>query len=565
MATIPPPTRPRNLDESHQRVRSPLARLRGYIRAYVGLEGALLLVLCLALWFWIGLALDYGFFKLFGIDWVQEWPWAARLVLLVVVAGGVLTAVAVQVFGRLFRDFRDASLALVLERRFPHLLGDRLITAVELADLKQAEAQGYSPAMIRETVHEAAERVEQVPVGKAFRWGRLVRRGFLALGLTLGLYLLAGGLFLTLDTVYHTHAGRTGFSRFDETATIWFERNILLQNTIWPRRAQLQFVGQEGVEQRIGRDMKAPPLRVRALEYVIADMKSPEGWRPLTWEDLTAHRGWVFGGPPQAPPFVLTPRDAALGLTVDEVALRNRKFEVRTVQADQGSPHWVVTDAAAGGRRPLLWADLTPEKLDGLTPPKAPASWKASDESVGLTVDDVQKALIDAHNAGGEPAADADVVLSRLDRLALVSATLDQVDALAAKPSMSRTMRKLIVPDVIYLKCTGDKTYMRNELRKSQDNEYTGNFGDLKESVVYTVQAEDYYTPRRYITLVPPPSLVGLGVQEDRPAYLFYRPNDATDVGRSCAARSRPSRSATCSRPAARPRASTCRPGPTWC
>ena len=135
-------------------------------------------------------------------------------------------------------------------------------------------------------------------------------------------------------------------------------------------------------------------------------------------------------------------------------------------------------------------------------------------------------------NADGEQAADARVVLSRLERLAALSAVLDQVDARAAKPSMSRTMRKLIVPDIVYLKCTGDKTYLRNEMRKTQDNEYTGNFGDLKESVVFTVQGEDYYTPRRYITLVPPPSLIALGVQESRPAYLFYRPDDNTSLGR---------------------------------
>ena len=65
-------TRSRNLAEAHARVRSPLARLRGYIRSYVGIEGGLLLVLLTALWFWIGLSLDYGFFKLFAIDWV--WP-----------------------------------------------------------------------------------------------------------------------------------------------------------------------------------------------------------------------------------------------------------------------------------------------------------------------------------------------------------------------------------------------------------------------------------------------------------------------------------------------------------
>src|SRR5271167_3056989 len=98
MATLtPPPARSHSLHEAHRRVRSPLARLRGYIRTYVGLEGALLLVLLLALWFWIGLTLDFGFFKLFGIDWVQEWPWAVRLILLVAVAGALLTAVAVKI------------------------------------------------------------------------------------------------------------------------------------------------------------------------------------------------------------------------------------------------------------------------------------------------------------------------------------------------------------------------------------------------------------------------------------------------------------------------------------
>ncbi len=530
MATIIPVLR-RSLGESHQRVRSPLARLRGYIRTYVSLEGALLLALYLALWFWIGLALDYGFFKLFGIDVVQEWPWVARLFILLAVTAGLLTTVSLKVVGRLLREFSDPALALVLERRFPKQLGDRVITAVELSDLQKAEEQGYSTAMVRETIHEAAERVQQVPVQQAFDWGRLVRRGLIAAALTLGLYLLAGGVCLALDSARHVHVGRTGFSRFNETAAIWFERNILLQNTIWPRRAQLELVGFPNKELRVGKDNKAPALRVRALEYVIADSKYPEGWRSLTWEDLTTHRNWFTAGPPPPPPFSLTPRDAELGLTVDEVALRNRKFEVRNFASRVRRPcHWMISDPAAGGQRPLLWADLTSERLDGLTPPKPPAAWKASDASAGLTVDDVAQALIDVHDGGGEPAADANVILSRLERLALMSATLDQVDALAAKPSMSRTMRKLTVPDIIYLKCTGDKTYLRNEMRKTQDNEYTGNFGDLKESVVFTVQGEDYYTPRRFITLVPAPSLIALGVQENRPAYLFFRPDDKTSL-----------------------------------
>ena len=75
------------------------------------------------------------------------------------------------------------------------------------------------------------------------------------------------------------------------------------------------------------------------------------------------------------------------------------------MQVGQGLPQWVVTDAAAGGQRPLLWADLTPEKLDGLAPPKPPEAWKVSDAGVGLTVNDVEQAILDDPK-GGEPAAD---------------------------------------------------------------------------------------------------------------------------------------------------------------
>ncbi len=523
MATITPPTPRRSLSESHQRVRSPLARLRGYIRTYVSMEGALLLVLYAAMWFWVGLALDYGFFKLFGIDVVQEWPWAARLFILLAVTAGLLTAVALKVVGRLLREFRDPALALVLERRFPKLLGDRLITAVELSDLQKAEEQGYSPAMVLETIHEAAERVQQVPVQQAFDWGRLFRRGLIAAALTLGLYLVAGGVCLALDSARHVHAGRSGYSRFNETAAIWFERNILLQNTIWPRRAQLELIGFPNKELRVGKDNKVPPLRVRALEYVIADAKSPEGWRALTWNDLATRSALLGEGESLPEPFGVAPRDQAVGLTVDEVAQHLRKFGVRTAPPGQAPSRWMVADQATdGGWRPLLWSDLKADNLDGLTPPKPPTAWKAGDPGVGLTVDEVETFA----KTGGEAAADARVVLSRLERLADLNAVLVKVDARAAKPSMSRTMRKLIVPDIIYLKCTGDKTYLRNEMRKTQDNEYTGNFGDLKESVVFTVQGEDYYTPRRFITLVPAPSLIALGVQESRPAYLFYRPDD---------------------------------------
>src|ERR1700722_5144996 len=137
MATVLPPSTG-DRAEARRRVRSPLDQLRGTIRRYVGLEGAAVLSLYLALWFWIGLFLDYGLFRAFTFDWVQSTPRSFRAGVLIVIVAGLLAARGVTVVPRLFREFRDAALALVLERRFPQVLGDRLITAVELSDIRRA-------------------------------------------------------------------------------------------------------------------------------------------------------------------------------------------------------------------------------------------------------------------------------------------------------------------------------------------------------------------------------------------------------------------------------------------
>ena len=55
------------------------------------------------------------------------------------------------------------------------------------------------------------------------------------------------------------------------------------------------------------------------------------------------------------------------------------------------------------------------------------------------------------------------------------------------------------------------------------DNEYSGVLSDLKESVRFTANGEDYYTPYKTITLVPPPGLIELTCDEERPAYLYHR------------------------------------------
>src|SRR3954447_11998574 len=95
----------RNAGADRQRVRHSLERLRGYIRSYVALEGLLFVGLFAALWFWIGLALDYGPFRLFAFDWVQELGWGVRLGLFLAVLGLLLVLLAGRVAARLLHEF----------------------------------------------------------------------------------------------------------------------------------------------------------------------------------------------------------------------------------------------------------------------------------------------------------------------------------------------------------------------------------------------------------------------------------------------------------------------------
>ena len=154
MATATP-----TLSPIQQRMRNPLQRLRGYLRTYVTLEG-------LASFCHLpgAVVLDRAAARLRRLQdcstgtGCASCPCWFRAVLLVGLAGAAVTLALRRSCRRLIRQFRDSAFALLLERKFPALLGDRLITAVELSDPEAAAALGYSPAMIRETINEAARR-----------------------------------------------------------------------------------------------------------------------------------------------------------------------------------------------------------------------------------------------------------------------------------------------------------------------------------------------------------------------------------------------------------------------
>jgi hypothetical protein len=508
-------------------VTHPLERLRGYIRLYVITEGIAVLFLSLALVFWLDLLMDYGVFKAFGLDWVQELGYVGRtllfgllftlilsviqlfrlggqgkapgtepgplkaarilarslsilavgiplrlarapwyLLLLVVpflilyLAGWVLIGLLVHnglhaefliglmvlawmivpavglIVSRLVTRFGERSLALVLERRFPKLLGDRLITAVELTRPK-ARQYGYSPAMLQLTIDDAAERVHKIPLSEVFNWTRLTRHALALAFITLGFYICAGVGYC----IIHRPAGVGAFVHdFNDTAIIWFQRNILLMDTIWPRRAQLELLDFPDEDLKIGLGAPPPMLHVRALKWVVADSnrrRAPEGWRALSWEDL------------------MKKKDLVGGVTVPAVEA-----------------------------------------------PFEPPNWRG-------TVDEVDFFFKgEARNLPGSK-----VYLEALEHLEEQSAT----------SGMSRRLRKLIIPQQVTVYAKGASSKNEQMLVKQGENEFSGGLSDLKESIRFTVRGEDYYTPSRRIIVVLPPTIVRLVRDEDQPAYLYHR------------------------------------------
>jgi hypothetical protein len=154
--------------------------------------------------------------------------------------------------------------------------------------------------------------------------------------------------------------------------------------------------------------------------------------------------------------------------------------------------------------------------------PEGTASAKARRGDLGI--DEVTRRLGEAADKEDGATRDVRHAVESLKKRADIREALLRLDERTALPEMSRKLRKLAVPRAVTLLGYGNKTAIRNPLQATGDNEYTGTFGDLKESIAYTVAAEDYYTATRAVTLVQPPTLAELKAEEDRPAYLYYRP-----------------------------------------
>jgi hypothetical protein len=323
--------------------------------------------------------------------------------------------------------------------------------------------------MVVETVREAGERVNRVPIEQVFDWKRLKRMAVWMFGLALLPMILFG---VGYTAVKQTNPLTDYLPRFRDVGVTWVRRNIMLQDVIWPRRAYLDVLDfPESGEMRIGRDAPSPRLRFKARRWVIADSKAPEGWRSLTWSDLRAD--WIDREIPAFPTEVL-----------------ERKLPAAARAASLIAAPGMVT---------------------------APPDEIAASNQSSWTLDRVEIQLEDETNQQR-------IQSQAPEAYSALASMFDALTEAVKQPHLRSVIRRLEVPDRIEVKYWGQETSNRLELLRGPGWEYAGTLGDLKESVKFRARGADYDTPTRTITLVPPPTIQQLKRIERRPAYQFHRP-----------------------------------------
>ena len=444
----------------------PLDRLRRKLRRALIVESTLLFLSAIVGAIAVGFVLDYELFLDSGFDWVLDapaWLRGGALGAFVVVAGGWwLNRIAFSGRG----DYSYPSLALLLEKRFPAILGEKLITAVELADVTAAEKSGMSGDMVRRTIDDAATQLKKIDPGtivnrrRFFTLAAMVVGGACAgtIALLLRNALLLGTVFPGPVTV-----------RTIDTATIFAERNLLLRHTPWLRNTHLEILEPTIPQYRLGRDSGAPRVLVRAHEWVVADKSVRLGWRPLLWADLD-------------------------GLAVSAPTMLHVSELPETASADTaaasvlGGTHLALTD-----KKPVL------TQVSLMT----------------LSLDEVVSTFGADHPVVGP-------VLADLERR-------------AASFALSRTVRRLPQAEEVTLRYFGivgtdaggegkiaGGTRGTVKMTREPNGDYSATLANLKESISYTVRANDFRTDPRQIVLVPPPLLVFLKRIERVPAHYLH-------------------------------------------
>lgn len=209
----------------------PLQQLRRSIRRYVLLQGLLFALLFAIAAFWLFAWIDYFPIKL----GVAESPLWARSGMLAILGTGSLYLFLRFGIRKWWVRWPIESLALLVERHFPHLegtLSTTILAAKRATESHEApDIESLNRLMRSQSQELAIQRIRSVDVQQVLRWKPLHLQATLT-GLALILSLL-GALWQPAWT-WH-----------------WLNRFLALQDTPWPRLVELRV---EGVE------MEVPPF-----------------------------------------------------------------------------------------------------------------------------------------------------------------------------------------------------------------------------------------------------------------------------------------------------------------
>lgn len=210
-----------------EKIQSILESLRNRVRGYVIIQGLAVGLIWVGATFWVALGLDY-LPVLLGLN---EMPWQARAVLLLLIASVLGWILYRWVFRRLFVKLSDQSLALLIERRYRNF-SDALITTVEQSK-QDSEFQSLrrehgssaeeSSDLLDQTKGRAMSQLDEIEVNEIFNFRPLI------LSLT--------GAFILLVAI-----GVLGVLN-SEALAIGSQRIYLLDDEPWPRKVHLEIGG----------------------------------------------------------------------------------------------------------------------------------------------------------------------------------------------------------------------------------------------------------------------------------------------------------------------------------
>lgn len=191
-----------------------LGRMRRGVQRYFIIDGLkYVFAILIAL-----IVLDFLIDRTFRMDFAQ------RLIMLVLSTGYLSFVVIKRLFKPLMSRLSDDALMLELEKANGGM-NETLISALELSRIRVSDGANVSLKMIDQTVKTGVLHVEDVDIGSAFRLGKM----------RLNFYILTALLSFLVVGVF-------GVSNNDYLS-IWYKRNVLLQEIQWPSSYELGVVG----------------------------------------------------------------------------------------------------------------------------------------------------------------------------------------------------------------------------------------------------------------------------------------------------------------------------------